>query len=120
MQNLSDARKLQDIYDEKTFDRVLIDAPCSGLGVIRGKPEIKYHKEEADINRLATIQLEILESVIPLLKDEGLLIYSTCTVDKEENERLVRRFLERNNSYELDNKFFNTLPSPLKESPEYK
>lgn len=112
-----DARKLQDIYDEKTFDRVLIDAPCSGLGVIRGKPEIKYHKEEADINRLATIQLEILESVIPLLKDEGLLIYSTCTVDKEENERLVRRFLERNNSYELDNKFFSTLPSPLKESP---
>src|SRR5690625_6240911 len=67
----ADARNLQKIYQEETFDRILVDAPCSGLGVIRGKPDIKYNKTEKDIQHLAAIQLDILETVDPLLKKDG-------------------------------------------------
>lgn len=109
-----DARKLDELYEEATFDRILIDAPCSGLGVIRGKPEIKYHKNEEDIKRLAVIQSEILEHVAPLLKKDGLLIYSTCTVDVLENEKVVQKFLANQHDFQIDETFFETLPATLK------
>ncbi|MBP1968150.1 16S rRNA (cytosine967-C5)-methyltransferase [Virgibacillus natechei] len=112
----SDARQLQEEHNTESFDRILIDAPCSGLGVIRGKPEIKYDKKESDIKRLSSIQLDILESVAPLLKVDGLLIYSTCTVDMEENEHVVREFLERNPNYIIDKNFFTELPARIQES----
>ncbi|GAB3793736.1 16S rRNA (cytosine(967)-C(5))-methyltransferase RsmB [Virgibacillus kimchii] len=111
-----DARKLQEVHQRESFDRVLVDAPCSGLGVIRGKPEIKYHKEEKDIYRLAVIQLDILEQVAPLLMKNGLLVYSTCTVDKEENEEVVKQFLYNNPDFSVDHRFFDELPSMLKTS----
>ncbi|MFA1818620.1 16S rRNA (cytosine(967)-C(5))-methyltransferase RsmB [Virgibacillus oceani] len=111
-----DARKLQEVHQKKSFDRILVDAPCSGLGVIRGKPEIKYHKEEKDIRRLAEIQLDILEEAAPLLKQDGLLVYSTCTVDKEENEEVVKKFLENNTGFIIDESFFEELPSMLQTS----
>ncbi|PAV29952.1 16S rRNA (cytosine(967)-C(5))-methyltransferase [Virgibacillus profundi] len=112
----ADARQLQTIHSNESFDRILVDAPCSGLGVIRGKPEIKYHKQESDIQRLAIIQLDILESVAPLLKKNGLIVYSTCTVDTEENEHVVKKFLKRNENYEIDHKFFEELPGHLEGS----
>ncbi|GAB3067670.1 16S rRNA (cytosine(967)-C(5))-methyltransferase RsmB [Virgibacillus ainsalahensis] len=111
-----DARKLQSEHQKESFDRILVDAPCSGLGVIRGKPEIKYDKQESDINRLSTIQLEILESVAPLLKKKGFLLYSTCTVDVEENQNVVSKFLERNTNYLIDKNFFEELPVNIKKS----
>jgi 16S rRNA (cytosine967-C5)-methyltransferase len=111
-----DARKLQEEHERESFDRILVDAPCSGLGVIRGKPEIKYHKEEKDIQRLAEIQMDILKEVAPLLKQNGLLIYSTCTVDKEENEEVVKKFLTNNTGFIIDENFFKELPSMLKTS----
>ncbi|OZU90368.1 16S rRNA (cytosine(967)-C(5))-methyltransferase [Virgibacillus indicus] len=111
-----DARKLQSVHKEESFDRILVDAPCSGLGVIRGKPEIKYHKQESDVHRLSSIQLEILESVAPLLKINGLLIYSTCTVDMEENENVVQRFIEGNENFDIDSAFFKELPESLQAS----
>lgn len=114
--NAMDARKLQSVHQKEKFDRILVDAPCSGLGVIRGKPEIKYHKQESDIQRLSSIQLEILESVAPLLKINGLLIYSTCTVDKEENETVVQRFIDGNKNYDIDTAFFDELPESLQTS----
>lgn len=100
-----DARKLDEHYETASFDRILIDAPCSGLGVIRGKPEIKYHKQEEDIKRLAEIQSEILEHVAPLLKKDGLLIYSTCTVDVLENEKVVQNFLVNQPDFQIDKAF---------------
>lgn len=112
--NEGDARKLGEVYSSETFDRILVDAPCSGLGVMRGKPEIKYHKNEADIINLSSIQMDILESVAPLLKRDGKLIYSTCTVDMEENENVVRKFLERNENFEVDETFFTSLPAVAK------
>lgn len=111
----ADARKLQDTYPPAYFDRILVDAPCSGLGVIRGKPEIKYTKQEHDIEKLAAIQLEILKSIAPLLKQDGCLIYSTCTVDKRENEEVVKQFLAANPNYEIDQAFHTTVPDQLKE-----
>lgn len=109
-----DARKLRERYEEDTFDRILVDAPCSGLGVMRGKPDIKYNKSEEDIERLSEIQKEILSTIAPLLKPNGLLVYSTCTVDPSENEKVVQDFLSRNQNYEIDQEFFNELPSELK------
>ncbi|SHF50352.1 16S rRNA (cytosine967-C5)-methyltransferase [Ornithinibacillus halophilus] len=111
-----DARKLKEKYPENTFDRILIDAPCSGLGVIRGKPDIKYNKQKEDITKLATIQIEILNQAIPLLKRNGFLVYSTCTIDQEENEKVVERFLQANPSFSVDSSFFEELPEFLQDS----
>ncbi|RDW20821.1 16S rRNA (cytosine(967)-C(5))-methyltransferase [Oceanobacillus arenosus] len=112
----NDARKLQEIHAKESFDRILVDAPCSGLGVIRGKPEIKYTKKETDIERLSEIQLDILEHVAPLLKINGLLIYSTCTVERQENEKVVAKFIENHPEFEVDPVFFGNLPDELEAS----
>lgn len=111
-----DARKLHAVEAKESYDRIIVDAPCSGLGVIRSKPDIKYSKSVDDINRLATIQLDILSSVAALLKPDGMLIYSTCTVDKVENEQVVQRFLEKHSDFEIDKSFFKTLPTPLQDA----
>lgn len=108
-----DARHLTNIHENSSFDRIIVDAPCSGLGVVRGKPDVKYNKTEQDITRLASIQLEILEAVAPLLKREGLLIYSTCTVEPLENEQIVQRFLNRNKDFQVDTNFFEDLPDQM-------
>lgn len=113
-----DSRKLSSTYEAETFDRILVDAPCSGLGVIRRKPDIKYQKKEDDIKHLSTIQSTILSSVAPLLKKGGTLCYSTCTMDKEENEGVVKQFLIDHTDYELDVDFINRLPEKLKEKAE--
>lgn len=74
-------------------DRVLCDVPCSGLGVIRRKPEIKY-KNQDDFNELPEIQYKILETSAKYLKSGGILVYSTCTLSKDENEKVINRFLK--------------------------
>ncbi|GAA0445595.1 16S rRNA (cytosine(967)-C(5))-methyltransferase RsmB [Lentibacillus halophilus] len=112
-----DARKLQSNHKPESFDRILVDAPCTGFGVIRGKPDIKYNKQEEDIGQLARIQIDILEQTAPLLKKGGLLIYSTCTVDRTENEHVVNTFLQRHSEYKVDETFVEDLPSPVRESP---
>ncbi len=82
------------------FDRVLCDVPCSGTGVIRRKPEIKY-KSEKEIEGLYDIQLQILKTSARYLKTGGILVYSTCSVNKKENEDVVLRFLKDNDEFEL-------------------
>lgn len=74
-------------------DRVLCDVPCSGIGVIRRKPEIRY-KEPAQFAELPEIQYAILENASGYVKEDGILVYSTCTILKEENEQVVERFLK--------------------------
>ncbi len=83
------------VFDEKlgTFDRVLCDVPCSGLGVIRRKPEIRF-KDPAEISTLPKIQYRIASTTAQYLKEGGTMIYSTCTLSKEENEQVVKRLLE--------------------------
>jgi 16S rRNA (cytosine967-C5)-methyltransferase len=78
---------------EGKFDRVLCDVPCSGLGIIRKKPEIKWARSENDIKELAIIQYKILQNAARYVKPGGVLVYSTCTLLKEENEDIVNQFL---------------------------
>jgi 16S rRNA (cytosine967-C5)-methyltransferase len=96
---------LQDgrVFNENlpTFKRILCDVPCSGLGVIRKKPEIKYKNTE-DFGRLALIQYDILETAVKYLAPGGILLYSTCTLRKDENERVVERFLDSNKGFTAD------------------
>lgn len=80
------------------FDVVIADVPCSGLGVIRKKPEIRY-KPQADIERLPDVQLRILKGLSSCVKPGGTLLYSTCTVLREENEQVVETFLQEENSF---------------------
>ena len=93
MTHVADATTFQP-EEETKYDVIYVDAPCSGLGLMRRKPEIKYEKSMADINALKDIQLAILDNVAPYLKDNGILIYSTCTITIEENEFLLQDFLE--------------------------
>jgi 16S rRNA (cytosine967-C5)-methyltransferase len=95
-----DSRKAGEKFERDSFDRILVDAPCSGFGVLRRKPDIKYAKKEADLHSLQKIQLDILSSVAPLLQKGGILVYSTCTVDKNENEGTVRSFLSDHPEFE--------------------
>jgi len=91
-----DARNILDEFAENTFDRILIDAPCSGLGLIRRRPEIRYNKTKADILSLKKLQQEIIENVSKTLKPGGQLIYSTCTITSAENNEVVQQFLDQN------------------------
>ena len=84
----------------ETADRVLADVPCSGLGVIRRKPEIKY-KDITDFRELVKIQKSILENAVNYEKPGVTLVYSTCIFNKDENELQVKAFLENNNGFEL-------------------
>ncbi|PID02742.1 16S rRNA (cytosine(967)-C(5))-methyltransferase [Sporosarcina sp. P2] len=99
--NSGDSRELLKTYEPQSFDRVLVDAPCSGLGVIRRKPEIKYKKTLQDIENLTVIQKELLEVACQLVKKDGLLVYSTCTIDKSENEEIVEWFLREQPDFAL-------------------
>ncbi len=90
-----DSRKLLDHYAVASFDRILVDAPCSGLGVIRRKPEIKYTKTEQDFENLSNLQLELLATASELIKQKGVIVYSTCTVELKENKEVVERFLAK-------------------------
>ncbi|ERJ13424.1 16S rRNA (cytosine(967)-C(5))-methyltransferase RsmB [Haloplasma contractile] len=96
-----DARELTKEFKAGTFDRVLIDAPCSGLGVIKRKPEIKYHKSRKDLSQIVKLQKEIIDDAVKLLKPGGRLVYSTCTINKRENEDIVNYILKNNSELSL-------------------
>jgi 16S rRNA (cytosine967-C5)-methyltransferase len=108
-----DSRKVGEHFANQQFDRILLDAPCSGLGVMRRKPDMKYTKKEEDLSRLQTIQLDLLKAVSPLLKKDGILVYSTCTVDQEENEAVVQTFLETNPEFEGDLGWKERMPETI-------
>ncbi|RXT15048.1 16S rRNA (cytosine(967)-C(5))-methyltransferase RsmB [Ammoniphilus sp. CFH 90114] len=110
----ADARELPDNLYNGLFDRILVDAPCSGFGVIRRKPDLKWQKRPQDIEEIAKVQLSILKQAAKWLKPGGYLVYSTCTVDPEENSRLVHRFLEEEPSLSLDSSLVDIMPSVLR------
>ncbi len=95
-----DAENVMPFADE-SFDVVLLDAPCSGTGTIRHNPEIRYFLERKDFNELAGKQLKILNRASKLIKRGGRIIYSTCSLEKEENEAVCGIFLVENTDFQL-------------------
>ena len=93
---LADAKN---VHFDKKFDKILIDAPCSGLGVIRHKPDLKYQMTLDKIEDIKQTQWAILENISQYLKPNGILVYSTCTINKEENEEMIRFFLEKHTNF---------------------
>lgn len=83
-------------------DRVLVDAPCSGLGTLRKKPDIRWKRQPDDIPRLAALQREILDNAAALVKPGGVLVYSTCTIEPEENQLQAAAFLERHPEFSAE------------------
>ena len=96
----NDATVLKEEYIEK-FDKILIDAPCLGLGVIKRKPDIKWQRKFEDVEEISKIQEKILNTCSKYLKKGGILVYSTCSIIQSENEKIVENFL-KSESFELE------------------
>lgn len=96
-----DATTLHLLYDKESFDKILVDAPCTGYGVMKRKADIKYHLKPEDMDEIVQIQGKILLSASRILKIGGELVYSTCTLNKKENELQIAKFLKANPNYEL-------------------
>lgn len=109
--SLGDARSFKPI-DNQLADAVLVDAPCSGTGVLRRRVDARYQKSSEDITQLVSLQREILKNAAGLVKPGGCLVYSTCSLEKEEDEDQIKWFLESNPQFELEN-CRNFLPKNL-------
>lgn len=84
------------------FDKVLLDAPCTGLGVLTKKPDLKWKRDITNVLKLSQMQRELLENAARLLKPGGVLVYSTCTTEPEENQDVVKRFLTQHPDFHLE------------------
>jgi 16S rRNA (cytosine967-C5)-methyltransferase len=87
---------------ESSIDRILVDAPCSGLGVLRRHPEAKWRKDEQALPRHQALQCQILEAVAPCLRPGGVLVYSTCSTEPEENEDVIERFSRAHREFQRE------------------
>jgi 16S rRNA (cytosine967-C5)-methyltransferase len=99
-----DASKL-DVSLINVADRILIDVPCSGLGIIRKKPEIKWNKRRSELKEIVNIQRTIMSNAWEYLKKDGIMVYSTCTLNKEENEDNIKWFLNKYEDGKIENVF---------------
>jgi 16S rRNA (cytosine967-C5)-methyltransferase len=88
--------------DEALADRVLLDAPCTGLGTLAKKPDIKWKRDSSDIRKLAGMQQTLLNNAARLVKPGGVLVYSTCTTEPEENQEMIAWFLRAHPEFRLD------------------
>lgn len=94
----------QDVLDyvsEKLVDRILVDAPCSGLGVLAHKHDLRYHIKPEELDDLEEIQRKMLAHLAPQLKTDGIMVYATCTLNKKENGRQIQTFLETHENFVL-------------------
>ena len=109
-----DALELASQFDADSFDLVLLDAPCSGFGVIRRKPEIKWTKKVEDVTAIAELQSRLIKEAAKLVKPGGTLVYSTCTIERQENEDQIAAFLSDHPSFELDKSWPEKVLAPLR------
>ena len=93
-----------------SFDRVLLDAPCSGLGIIRRKPDIKQNRKKEDIAQIVREQETLLDMAANYVKPGGVLVYSTCTINRTENEDMADGFLENHAEFLKDGEYINLYP----------
>lgn len=103
------------IYDEKYFeyfDKILLDVPCLGIGVLKRKPDIKWKRKKENIEEITKLQYDILQNCSKYLKPQGELVYSTCSILKEENENIIQKFVKNSKNFVIvnlnymENKFF--------------
>lgn len=115
-------------FPQASFDRILLDAPCSGLGVLRRNPDAKWRVTEKDIARIHPLQNELLTVLASLLKPSGIMVYSVCSTEPEENEQVIDAFMKTHHDFRVDpivasdiipdhclfrNCFFKTFPHGL-------
>ena len=98
-----DLTETADFLESQSFDRILLDAPCSGLGVLRRNPEGRWNKSPVNLRELAVLQRQILENIVPLIKPGGKLLYSVCTFSYGETDAIIDSFLEDHPEFELEN-----------------
>jgi len=98
-----------------TFDRILLDAPCTGFGVIRRKPDLKWNKSLEDVRSIAQLQDLLLVSLSGMVAPGGTLVYSTCTIEPRENEEIVRRFADKHPEFVLDSTLRDDLPEAVRD-----
>lgn len=98
---VQDATIMQEEYKEK-FDKILLDVPCLGIGVLKRKPDIKWQRKKEDIEEITKIQEKILQTCSTYLKKGGSLVYSTCSILKEENENIINQFLKNNPEFTIE------------------
>ncbi|NLD46985.1 MAG: 16S rRNA (cytosine(967)-C(5))-methyltransferase RsmB, partial [Clostridiaceae bacterium] len=89
-----------------------VDAPCTGYGIIRRKPDIKWSRDSIDKLEILKLQEKILETSSRYVKPNGVLVYSTCTIEPEENEEIIKKFIDKNNEFMCEN-ISSHLPSEL-------
>lgn len=98
----ADASKPLPFPEESAFDRILVDAPCTGLGTLHRHPETKWRQKPQDAERLQRLQVALLENLWTRLKPGGILVYSTCTETREENDFVVEAFLHKHKDFHLE------------------
>ena len=109
-----DLKTPPDFLSPGTFDRILLDAPCSGLGVIRRNPDTRWNRDESDLGKYSARQQIFLNNLAPLVKPGGILVYAVCSMEPEENENVIHRFLNKNKSFvqvTIESESINDLPS---------
>ena len=99
---VNDSTIYNEEYEEK-FDKILLDVPCLGMGVLKRKPDIKWQRKPEDIAEICKIQSEILETCSKYLKKGGTLVYSTCSILSEENGKIIEQFLKNNPNFKIIN-----------------
>lgn len=109
----TDAAQIFPFSSPALFDRIIIDPPCTGLGILHRHPEIKWRREPADISRLALLQQSLLENISSWLKPGGILVYSTCTMTRAENDLVIDTFLARHKEFVLED-LRAIVPPPLR------
>ena len=89
-------------YESEPFDRVLADVPCSGTGTLSKKPDIKWKKDVFDLKKMSAAQIKLLEKAASLVKPGGAVVYSTCSIEPEENFEIVKQFLDKHPNFKLE------------------
>ena len=98
--DVKNSAEYEEKYKEK-FDKILLDVPCMGIGVIKRKPDIKWQRKKENIAEISQLQSKILETCSKYLKKGGYLVYSTCSILKQENENIINNFVKNNNEFEI-------------------